>query len=106
MLAHANNSNEVYILNIENGTTISWMPPESIVETPTLVSGQGFFPLQPAKAPLDLQAMVRLNATFEMLWSEAVVEKDNSKALRAMMLNHLVHDLDQARAILKEIWKV
>ena len=48
---------------------------------------------------------MRLNATFEMLWVEAVVEKDYNKALRAMMLNHLVHNLDQAKAILDEIWK-
>jgi alpha-galactosidase/6-phospho-beta-glucosidase family protein len=81
------------------------MPAHAIVETPTLVTGHGFVPLEPAEAPLDLQAMVRLNATFEILWSEAVVEKDYSKALRAMMLNHLVHDLDTAKAILKEIWK-
>jgi 6-phospho-beta-glucosidase len=105
MLAHANNTNQVFILNIVNGTTIPWMPAQAIVETPTLVTGHGFIPLQPAEAPLDLQAMVRLNATFEMLWAEAVVEKDYPKALRAMMLNHLVHDLDQAKAILKEIWK-
>jgi 6-phospho-beta-glucosidase len=105
MLAHANNANQVFILNVVNGTTIPWMPPQAIVETPTLVSGHSFVPLQPAEAPLDLQAMTRLNATFEMLWSEAVVEKDYPKALRAMMLNHLVHDLDQAKAILKEIWK-
>ena len=49
--------------------------------------------------------MVRLNATFEMLWAESVVEQDYDKALRAMMLNHLVHDFDQAKAILAEIWK-
>ena len=105
MLAHANDANQVFILNIVNGTAIPWMPAQAIVETPTLVTGHGFVPLEPAEAPLDLQAMVRLNATFEMLWSEAVVEKDYGKALRAMMLNHLVHDLDTARAILKEIWK-
>ena len=105
MLAHANNANEVYTLNVINGTTIKWMPVDAIVETPTLVSGHGFTPLQPAAAPADLQAMVRLNAAFEMLWVEAVVEKDYGKALRAMMLNHLVRDLDQAKAILKEIWK-
>ena len=105
MLAHANDANQVFILNIVNGTAIPWMPAQAIVETPTLVTGHGFVPLEPAEAPLDLQAMVRLNATFEMLWSEAVVEKDYSKALRAMMLNHLVHDLDTAKAILKEIWK-
>jgi len=105
MLAHANGANEVYTLNVVNRTTIKWMPEDAIVETPTLVSAHGFTPLSPASAPPDLQAMVRLNAAFEMLWVEAVVEKDYSKALRAMMLNHLVQDLDQAKAILKEIWK-
>ena len=105
MLAHANNTTQVFILNIVNGTAVDWMPPHSIIETPTLVSGSGFYPLQPGKTPLDLQAMVRLNATFEMLWVEAVVEQDYEKALRAMMLNHLVTNLDQAKAILDEIWK-
>jgi 6-phospho-beta-glucosidase len=69
-----------------------------------VVTRQGFYPLQPAEAPPDIQAMVRLNAAFEMLWVEAVVEKSYDKALRAMSLNHLVNDLDQARAILKDIW--
>jgi len=105
MLAHANNANEVFILNVPNGTTMPWMPADAIIETPTLVSGHGFVPLQPAEIPPDLQAMVRLNAAFEMLWVEAVVEKDYGKALRAMMLNHLVTNLDQAKAILDEIWE-
>ena len=105
MLAHANNANEVYTLNVVNRTTVKWMPEDAIVETPTLVSAHGFTPLSPPPAPPDLQAMVRLNAAFEMLWVESVVEKDYNKALRAMMLNHLVQDLDQAKAILKEIWK-
>jgi 6-phospho-beta-glucosidase len=105
MLAHANGANEVYTLNVVNGSCISWMPAQAIIETPTLVTSHGFVPLEPPETPIDVQAMVRLNAAFEMLWVEAVVEKDADKALRAMMLNHLVHDLDQAKAILKEIWK-
>jgi 6-phospho-beta-glucosidase len=105
MLAHANNTNQVFILNVVNGTAVDWMPPHAIIETPTLVSGSGFYPLQPGETPLDLQAVVRLNATFEMMWVEAVVERDQDKALRAMMLNHLVTNLDQAKAILAEIWK-
>jgi alpha-galactosidase/6-phospho-beta-glucosidase family protein len=39
-----------------------------------------------------------------MLWVEAVVEGSREKALRAMVLNPLVHTLDQARAILDHIW--
>ena len=105
MLAHANDANQVFTLNVVNGDTIDWMPRNAIIETPTLVSAHGFTPLQPGKTPPDLQAMVRLNATFEILWVEAVVERDYGKALRAMMLNHLVHDLDTAKGILDEIWK-
>jgi 6-phospho-beta-glucosidase len=104
LLAHINDAEEVFIVNVRNGKTVPWMPEDAIVELPTVVTSQGFYPLQPPKAPPDIQAMVRLNAAFEMLWVEAIVEKSYPKALRGMMLNHLVGNLDQARAILKEIW--
>jgi septal ring factor EnvC (AmiA/AmiB activator) len=39
------------------------------------------------------------------LSSVDAARSERSKALRAMMLNHLVQNLDQAKAILKEIWK-
>lgn len=105
MLAHTNDTNEVFTLNVVNDDTISWLPEKAIIETPTVVSAHGFTPLQPSHTPLDLQAMVRLNATIEILWVEAVVERIYDKALRAMMLNHLVPDLDTAKGILEEIWK-
>jgi len=105
MLAHAKDARSVFILNVPNKTSLPWMPPEAIVELPVLVTRSGFFALEAPAAPPDIQAMTRLNAAFEMLWVEAVVEGSYDKALRAMTLNHLVRDLDQARAILKEIWK-
>jgi 6-phospho-beta-glucosidase len=104
LLAHANDSRQVFILNIRNGTTLPWMPAEAIVELPVVVGRHGFTALEPPSAPPDIQAMARTNAAFEMLWVEAIVEGSYDKALRAMSLNHLVRDLDTARAILKEIW--
>jgi 6-phospho-beta-glucosidase len=104
LLAHADDTRAVFTLNVTNDTAIAWLPPEAIVELPTVVTRHGFLPLRPASAPPDVQAMLRTNAAFERLWVEAVVEKSYDKALRAMMLNHLVHNLDQARAVLKEIW--
>ena len=104
LLAHANDSRTVFTVNVTNGSAISWMPPDAIVELPVIVTGGGFYPLQPPSAPPDVQALVRLNAAFEMLWVEAVVERSYDKALRAMSLNHLVQNLDQARAILDTIW--
>jgi 6-phospho-beta-glucosidase len=104
MLAHANDSHSIFTLNLRNGTTLPWMPAEAIIEVPTLVTRQGFYPLQPPPAPPDIQAMLRRNAACEMLWVEAIVERSYDKALRAMTLNHLVHSLDQARDLLREIW--
>ena len=104
LLAHASDARAVFILNVSNGTTVPWMPPEAIVELPVVVARHGLQPLQPPFAPADIQATMQLNAACEMLWVEAVVEQSYDKALRAMMLNHLVQNLDQARGILKEIW--
>ncbi len=105
LLAHANDEHAIFTLNVTNRAVLPWMPAESIVEVPVLVSRGGLFPLEATPAPADIQAMTRINAACEMLWVEAVVEKSYEKALRAMALNHLVRDLDQARDILKEIWK-
>lgn len=104
LMAHINDSGEVFTLNIVNGQAVPWMPADSIVELPVVVTKGGFHPLSPPEAPPDIQAMVQVNAAFEMLWTQAVVENSYPKALRAMMLNHLVRNLDQARGILDEIW--
>jgi 6-phospho-beta-glucosidase len=104
LLAHARDERSVFILNVSNQTAVPWMPSDAIVELPVVVARHGFQPLEPPDAPPDLQAIMRLNAAFEMLWVEAVVERSYEKALRAMMLNHLVANLDQARGILDEIW--
>jgi 6-phospho-beta-glucosidase len=104
LLAHAGDRREVFILNVVNEGVLPWLPSEAIVELPVVAGRQGFTPLEPPPAPPDLQAMLRRNAAFEMLWVEAVVEGSEEKALRAMALNHLVHNLDQARALLGEIW--
>jgi 6-phospho-beta-glucosidase len=104
LLAHARDARKEFILNVPNGATLPWLPPEAIVELPAVACRQGFLPLEPPHTPPDLQAMIRRNAACEMLWVEAVVEGSADKALRALVLNHLVHNLDQARALLGEIW--
>ena len=104
LLAHAMDTRQVFTLNVRNGSTLPWMPPQAIIELPTVVTRQGFYPLQPARVPPDLQAMLRMNAAMEMLWVEAVVERSVDKALRAMVLNPMIQNLDQARAVLQAIW--
>ena len=81
------------------------MPPKAIVEVPCVVRQGGFLPLSyDGGLPPDLEALLLTNATFEMLWAEAIVEQSYPKALRAMLMNHLVTNYDQARGILDKIW--
>ncbi|HEC23310.1 MAG TPA: hypothetical protein ENI95_10385 [Chloroflexi bacterium] len=105
MLAHANDSGKVFVVNVTNGTALPFLPPQAIVEVPCVVRRDGFLPLAyDGGLTPDLEAMLLTNATFEMLWVEAIVEKSYPKALRAMMLNHLVSSYDQAKSILAKIW--
>lgn len=104
LLAHVQDARSIFVLNVTNGATVPWLPPETIVELPAVVTRHGFYPLPPPAAPPDVQAMLQVNAACEGLWVEAVVERSFDKALRAIRLHPLVQNLDQARAILKAIW--
>jgi 6-phospho-beta-glucosidase len=105
MLAQVHDENAEMPLNVTNGSVVPFLPPEAIVEVPCLVSRACISPLALTSpvAP-DIQAMLVTNAAFEMLWVEAVVERDYPKALRALMANHLVHTYDQAKGLLEEMW--
>jgi 6-phospho-beta-glucosidase len=105
LLAHLRNSGDVLELQVTNGQALPFMPPEAIVEVPTVVQRGSFLPLAYDNGlPPDLEALLLTNARFEMLWTEAVVEKSYTKALRAMLANHLVTNYDQARGLLEKIW--
>lgn len=104
-LAHVNDTGERQYLQVTNGQALPFMPAGAIVEVPCVVRHSGFLPLAyDSGLPPELQALLLTNATFEMLWAEAVVDKDYAKALRAMLTNHLVTNYDQARGILEKIW--
>jgi len=105
LLAHINDTGEMQVLQVANGHALPFMPAKAIVEVPCIVRRSGFLPLAyDSGLPPELEALLLTNATFEMLWAEAVVEKNYSKALRAMLMNHLVANYDQAQGILNKIW--
>ena len=93
-----------FILNVVNGHTIPWLPPEAVVEVPTLLEGGRVRPLATGPVPPDVQALVQANCTYEMLAVEAIVEQDRAKALRALLVNPIVHTYDQAAGVLERVW--
>jgi glycerol-1-phosphate dehydrogenase [NAD(P)+] len=57
-----------------------------------------------AEVPADVRAMVQMNAAYERLAVEAIVERSTEKALRALMANWMVRTVSQAKGILDSIW--
>ena len=105
LLAHSGDTGEKHYLQIQNQSTLPFLPREAIVEVPCAVRQGGFIPFSyDYGLSRDLEALLFTNATCEMLWTEAVIEKDYNKALRAMLMNHLVTNFDQAKGILEKIW--
>lgn len=94
-----------FILNVVNGSAVPWLPPEAIVEVPTLLEGGQVRPLVIGPVPLDVKALVQANCAYEMLAVEAIVEQDRAKALRALLMNPIVHTYDQAVAVVEQAWK-
>jgi 6-phospho-beta-glucosidase len=105
LLAHTNDTSEMLNLQVTNDKALPFLPLKAIVEVPCVVRRSGFMPLAyDGGLPPDLETLLLTNATFEMLWAEAVVEQSYPKALRAMLANHLVTNYDHAKGILNKIW--
>jgi 6-phospho-beta-glucosidase len=94
----------VHIVNVPNGTTVPWLPPDAVVEVPCIVDRAGPHPQAPGPAPRDVVALTQTNCAYEQLLVEAIVERSYEKAWRAMTLNLLVRDAATARRILDLIW--
>jgi 6-phospho-beta-glucosidase len=93
-----------FILNVVNGGIMPWLPQEAIVEVPSLVVGGQVRPLAVGDVPTDVRALIQANCTYEMLAVQAIVERDRSKALRALLANPIVHTYDQAAGVLDKVW--
>lgn len=105
LLAHVTDTGANQYLQVTNRNALPFLPPEAIVEVPCIIRRSGILPLAyDGGLPPDLEALLLVNATFEMLWAEAVIEHDRAKALRAMLMNHLVTNYDQAKGLLDKIW--
>jgi len=104
LVALAEGRTAQFVLNVVNGQIIPWLPPDAVVEVPVLLQGGRACPLAVGSVPPDVKALVQANCTYEMLAVEAIVERDWAKALRALLLNPMIHTYDQAAAVLERAW--
>ncbi|HLE26928.1 MAG TPA: hypothetical protein VI793_02340 [Anaerolineales bacterium] len=106
LLALMTDSRAAFFLNVPNKGALNFMPEEAIVEVPVRVGRSGAGPDGPVgKAPDAVRALLQMNAAYETLAVEAIVERDRAKALRALLLNPLIRTADQAKGTLEQVWR-
>lgn len=93
-----------HIVNLVNGTTVNWLPPDAIIETPAVFESGQARPLSMPTPPFEIQSRIQLNCAYEQLMVEAILEQSETKALRALTMSPLIPNSSVARTILKQVW--
>jgi 6-phospho-beta-glucosidase len=104
LLSLMRDSGQRFIVNVQNGKTIPWLPGEAIIEVPCIVGASGAHPVTVGPVPPDVAAYLQVNCAYEMMAVEAIVEQSYDLALRALVLNPMVRSVEQARGVLDRVW--
>ncbi len=92
------------IVQMTNEGRVPGLEYESVVEAPAIVTDSEIALEAPVPLPRDCHALLVQNAVYEGLAVESIVERDRGKAIRALTINPLVGIVDQAKAVLDEVW--
>jgi 6-phospho-beta-glucosidase len=100
MAAIARNERATMILNVRNGATIPALPPDAVVEVPTLVDANGVHPLTTAPPDLHQAGLMQSVKAVERHTIEAATTGSRTAALKAFALHPLVDSVTVARQLL------
>ncbi len=90
------------IVNTRNGSALSYLQPDDVVEVPTYVHGGGLEPLAVGELPRSARSLVGQVKEYERTLVEAAVAGDAGLAAVALSLNPLVPGISAARDLLDE----
>ena len=99
------NSYEVAV-DVPNDGYISNLPDGAIVEVPGVVSRFGVRGMGVGPLPEPIAAILRTQLTVASLAVDAAVTGSKELALQALLVDPMVNDIDQARALLDEMLEV
>jgi len=100
MSAIARGEQRTMILNVRNATTIPCLPPDAVVEVPTMVDANGVHPLETPAPSLDQAGLMCLVRAAERHALRAAMTGSRTEALKAFALHPLVGSLSVARQLL------
>jgi 6-phospho-beta-glucosidase len=90
------------IVNTRNGSAVSFLEADDVVEVPAFVDGGGLHPLAAGALPRSAQGLVTQVKEYERTLVEAAVTGDAGLAELALSLNPLVPGISVARDLLAE----
>lgn len=90
------------VLSVLNGDSLPFLQPDDVVEITCNVSEQGIKPYHPENIPEMCEAYIRLIKRYERLSVESILEKDDYKAVQALLLHPLVNSYSLAKKLLAD----
>ncbi|MCG7206308.1 6-phospho-beta-glucosidase [Streptomyces arenae] len=100
MAAVSRNERATMILNVRNGTTVSALPEDAVVEVPVTVDANGVHPLTITQPDLHQAGLMQQVKAVERLTVSAAVTGSRSDALQAFALHPLVDSVNVGRQLL------
>lgn len=95
---------ERVIVNLPNGKTFSWLPPEAVIEYPWRLSRKRCAPEPSLQVPPIMQSLMIQVKTYETLTIEAALTGSRKAAYLALLANPLVGSASEARAIVDHVY--
>jgi 6-phospho-beta-glucosidase len=104
MTAMYNDTKNIQTVNVRNGNTLPFLPPDSSIEVNCVIGRDGAYPLQPT-VPIgpSIRGLLQIVKAYEELTVEAAVHGDLGAALQALTIHPLVPSVSVAKSLLKDI---
>ena len=101
MNAISRNARATMILNVRNGSTVSGLPADAVVEVPATVDANGAHPLSIEQPQLDQIGLMQQVKAVERLVIESALTGSRRLALKAFALHPLVDSVGVAEDLLQ-----
>lgn len=98
-----NDTGDVQALNVRNGGTLDFLPPEASIEVNCTVTKRGAVPVPVERVPEAAVGLIRAVKTYESLAIEAAVTGSRDKALLALASHPLIDSANVAEKMLDEM---
>lgn len=98
-----NNENRIFLIITKNNGSISNFSKEAMVEVPCIVNSNGCEPMHIGEIDTFYKALMENQYGYEKLTVDALVNHDYDAALKALVLNRTIVDVDTAKSVLEEL---